>query len=169
MDAHGSYTYDRVNEFDHILDLPMRHDDPEPHKAGASITITADEETRRKSTNHEADTSSVTATKSSGQSWSVSWIAISGFVATFIIMLAILEAIYQYSEKHVGLAASSLNKHYLWTYGPTAGEKAFQMIEETTNYPGSAHCSGRIMAAVGLFHQTVNALGRNGKRSRLFR
>jgi hypothetical protein len=166
MDTHGSYTYDRVNEVDHILDLPMRHDDPEPHKAGPPITIAADEETRRTATDHKADTSSVTATKSSSQSWSVSWTAISGFVATFIIMLAILEAIYQYSEKHVGLATSSSSKHYLWTYGPTTGEKAYQMIENTTNYLGSAHCSGRTMAAVGLFHQTINALGRNGKRSR---
>jgi hypothetical protein len=124
MDAHGRYTYGRVDEVDQILDLPMQHDDPEPHKAEASITIAADDETRRKSTNHKADTSS-TATKSSSQSWSVSWITISGFVATFIIMLASLEAIYQYSEKHIGLATSSLNKHYLWTYGPTAGEKAF--------------------------------------------
>jgi hypothetical protein len=167
MDAHGSYTYERVNEVDHILDLPMRHDDPGPHKAEASITIAADEETGRMSTDHKADTLSipVTDTKSSSQSWAVSWIAILGFVATFIIMLAILEAIYQYSEKHVGLATSSSSKHYLWTYGPTAGKKSFQMIEETTNYPGSPHCSGRIMAAVGLFHQTINALGRDGKRS----
>ncbi|GAB7348548.1 hypothetical protein MBLNU459_g6941t1 [Dothideomycetes sp. NU459] len=36
------------------------------------------------------------------------------------LMIAALEIIYQVSDRHQGLVSTSSNKHYLWTYGPTA-------------------------------------------------
>lgn len=42
------------------------------------------------------------------------------FVIAFCAIIAALEALYQSSEAHHGIAASSESRHYLWTYGPTA-------------------------------------------------
>lgn len=42
------------------------------------------------------------------------------FVFAFAAIIAALEALYQSSEAHDGIAASTENRHYLWTYGPTA-------------------------------------------------
>jgi hypothetical protein len=39
-------------------------------------------------------------------------------------MLIALEVMFRQSEKNVGLLTSSSSKHYLWTYGPTAGKEA---------------------------------------------
>lgn len=36
------------------------------------------------------------------------------------LMIAALEIIYQVAQRNQGLASTSLNEHYLWTYGPTA-------------------------------------------------
>jgi hypothetical protein len=41
-------------------------------------------------------------------------------VVAFSAIIAALEAIYQSSERHDGIAASTESRHYLWTYGPTA-------------------------------------------------
>ncbi|KAF3395962.1 hypothetical protein F1880_007045 [Penicillium rolfsii] len=42
------------------------------------------------------------------------------FAITFSAVIAALEALYQSSEAHDGITASTENRHYLWTYGPTA-------------------------------------------------
>jgi hypothetical protein len=42
------------------------------------------------------------------------------FVIAFSATIAALEALYQSSEAHDGIAASTESRHYLWTYGPTA-------------------------------------------------
>ncbi|KAJ5461444.1 uncharacterized protein N7458_002996 [Penicillium daleae] len=42
------------------------------------------------------------------------------FVFAFSAIIAALEALYQSSEAHDGIAASTEGRHYLWTYGPTA-------------------------------------------------
>jgi hypothetical protein len=42
------------------------------------------------------------------------------FVIAFCTIIATLEALYQSSEAHDGIAASTESRHYLWTYGPTA-------------------------------------------------
>ncbi|KAJ5381389.1 uncharacterized protein N7496_003817 [Penicillium cataractarum] len=42
------------------------------------------------------------------------------FLIAFSAIIAALEALYQSSEAHDGIAASTESRHYLWTYGPTA-------------------------------------------------
>jgi hypothetical protein len=123
MDGQAPYKYKRIDQVDNITDsLPPQHDTSSGKANATVIATTADETT--KSTDQRADITSAKATRSARQSLSVSWTAISGFVVTFATMLIGLEIIYRYSERHFGLASSSSSKHYLWTYGPTAGEKA---------------------------------------------
>lgn len=47
---------------------------------------------------------------------------ISIFLVVFLLMIAGLEILYQYSLKHHGFVSSNEGLHYLWTYGPTASE-----------------------------------------------
>jgi hypothetical protein len=42
------------------------------------------------------------------------------FVGIFFSILAVLEVLKQYSDRHQGLTTTTEGKHYLWTYGPTA-------------------------------------------------
>lgn len=42
------------------------------------------------------------------------------FVLIFSAIIAALEVLYQSSAAHNGIAASTQDRHYLWTYGPTA-------------------------------------------------
>lgn len=42
------------------------------------------------------------------------------FAIAFSAIIAALEALYQTSEAHDGIAASTESRHYIWTYGPTA-------------------------------------------------
>ncbi|KAJ5176875.1 uncharacterized protein N7482_002752 [Penicillium canariense] len=42
------------------------------------------------------------------------------FVIAFCAIIAALEALFQSSAAHDGIAASTESRHYLWTYGPTA-------------------------------------------------
>lgn len=42
------------------------------------------------------------------------------FLIAFSAVIAALEALYQSSEAHDGIAASTESRNYLWTYGPTA-------------------------------------------------
>lgn len=47
-------------------------------------------------------------------------LVIAGFIGTFILVLAAIEALLAVSNKNDGIATSSHERHYLWTYGPTA-------------------------------------------------
>lgn len=47
---------------------------------------------------------------------------ISAFLVVFLLMIVGLEILYQYSLEHHGFMSSNEGLHYLWTYGPTAGE-----------------------------------------------
>ena len=44
------------------------------------------------------------------------------FIVAFTILIVVLAVLFDYSNKHNGVASSRANLHYLWTYGPTAGE-----------------------------------------------
>ncbi|KAK8094911.1 hypothetical protein PG997_001596 [Apiospora hydei] len=43
-----------------------------------------------------------------------------GFLSVFILILVALEVLLFVSDKNNGIATSTSDKHYLWTYGPTA-------------------------------------------------
>lgn len=45
---------------------------------------------------------------------------IASFIVTFVLILATIEALLAISNKNDGIATSSHERHYLWTYGPTA-------------------------------------------------
>lgn len=47
------------------------------------------------------------------------------FMAILLAVLCSIEAIYQVSEKRQGIAATRESWHYLWKYGPTAGQSVF--------------------------------------------
>jgi hypothetical protein len=53
----------------------------------------------------------------------LSWTLRTGFILLFLLMIVSLEVLAWYSRTHNGLATSNSNKHYLWTYGPTAGKE----------------------------------------------
>jgi hypothetical protein len=129
MDEHDPYNYERMNEVDHSHNPCTRR---YPHKASATSSTTADDNPASDSTSNKAYIPLADATKSDRQSFFLSWKAILGFAAFFVTMIVALEVMFRQSERHVGLATSSSSKHYLWTYRPTAGEKALLMIEETT-------------------------------------
>jgi hypothetical protein len=44
------------------------------------------------------------------------------FIVAFTILIVVLAVLFDYSNKHNGVASSRANLYYLWTYGPTAGE-----------------------------------------------
>lgn len=44
------------------------------------------------------------------------------FIATYVFLIASLAVLFSFSNKHQGLTTSNQRLHYLWTYGPTAGE-----------------------------------------------
>ena len=44
------------------------------------------------------------------------------FIFVFVVILIALAVLYSYSERNQGLSTANPNLHYLWTYGPTAGE-----------------------------------------------
>ena len=44
------------------------------------------------------------------------------FLACFAIILGALEAINALSRHNQGLVTTNVGRHYLWTYGPTAGK-----------------------------------------------
>ncbi|KAK5635128.1 hypothetical protein RRF57_010840 [Xylaria bambusicola] len=43
-----------------------------------------------------------------------------GFILVFILVVAAIETLLAISDKNKGIASSTSNLHYLWTYGPTA-------------------------------------------------
>ncbi|KAK7975754.1 hypothetical protein PG989_014217 [Apiospora arundinis] len=47
-------------------------------------------------------------------------LVIAGFVGTFVLIIAAIEALLAVSNKTDGIATSHPNQHYLWTYGPIA-------------------------------------------------
>ena len=48
--------------------------------------------------------------------------SLAAFIMVFCSMLAALEVLKQYSDRHHGLTSTAPDRHYFWTYGPTAGE-----------------------------------------------
>lgn len=50
------------------------------------------------------------------------------FAVTFCLMLVGLEVLKQYSDRHQGLTTTTEGKHYLWTYGPTAGKCSVYLL-----------------------------------------
>ena len=44
-----------------------------------------------------------------------------GFASVFLMMIIALEILFLFSNRNNGLATTDSGKHYLWTYGPTAG------------------------------------------------
>jgi hypothetical protein len=52
----------------------------------------------------------------------LSKLAFVGFGFSFVALAAVLGVLYAYSERNQGLATTDESMHYLWTYGPTAGE-----------------------------------------------
>jgi hypothetical protein len=45
-----------------------------------------------------------------------------GFFCLWVVTIVALQLLYSYSQRHHGLGTSEPSKHYLWTYGPTAGK-----------------------------------------------
>jgi hypothetical protein len=58
-------------------------------------------------------------------SWTPVFLHLGFFVCCailFISMIIVLEVLYWLSERDHGLAGSSQDRHYFWTYGPAAGK-----------------------------------------------
>lgn len=45
-----------------------------------------------------------------------------GFIFGFVTIILIITILFCYSNAHNGLATANQDLHYVWTYGPTAGE-----------------------------------------------
>lgn len=57
--------------------------------------------------------------------WTPFWLrrtVLTCFLATFAILVIALEVLSFVSKRNQGLATIDASKHYLWTYGPTAGK-----------------------------------------------
>ena len=126
MEGPGAYPYEKVDEVDHTPDLPIgQHDIGDACKTSVVIPTVPYNDTKIDSIDNNSHESSANATRLMHQWWTRSWKAPSAFIVTFLAMLVALEIIYRFSEKDLGLATSIMNRHYLWTYGPTAGEDVF--------------------------------------------
>jgi tryptophan-rich sensory protein len=55
------------------------------------------------------------------------------FMTVYLILIIVLAVLFDYSNKHNGVASSRANLYYLWTYGPTAGEHMVPTLMRRTN------------------------------------
>ena len=51
------------------------------------------------------------------------------FLIIFAILIALLEMLNWLSRRNQGLATTDSSKHYLWTYGPTAGKSLLNILQ----------------------------------------
>lgn len=47
--------------------------------------------------------------------------SLAAFMVVYIVLIIVLAILFNYSNRHNGIVSSRESLHYLWTYGPTAG------------------------------------------------
>ncbi|GKZ37496.1 hypothetical protein AbraIFM66950_009046 [Aspergillus brasiliensis] len=64
-------------------------------------------------------------------------VSLAVFVVLFISFIIVIEVLYSVSTQKEGLSTSEERYHYLWTYGPTAGEPSFAYPTPSFEYTDS--------------------------------
>jgi hypothetical protein len=77
-------------------------------------------------------------------------------------LLSTIEALYQSSEAHQGIATSENSKYYFWTYGPTAS-KLCQILSTSNTNERSVHTFGRILVSDRISCQTNPTVDSSGQ------
>lgn len=142
MDGNRPAAYQRVRQ---ASDAPPLQPSSKRNLAGKNLGLSETGESVKTS---EASRH-YQSVRTSWDPWFLSWTVLAGFILLFLLMIMSLEVLAWYSRTHHGLATSDSRKHYLWTYGPTAGMKN-RLLEAVMLTRTSTRGSDRPLAASGL-------------------
>lgn len=90
--------------------------DPEQLSHTNTEVKSIDTNTDEENSNHRKRTTSYTP-------WTLHRISLLGLLLVSVSLIVVLEVLYHVSKDSQGLATTTKNIHYLWTYGPTAGQQ----------------------------------------------